>query len=100
MLRALILAALIAVPAHAQDTCAAWGSLAETTMKARQDGVSLSDLMGAADRADPEIGAIIRAMVLTAFEKPRFTTPTVQQRTIADFRNDVELGCYTHGEFQ
>ena len=51
------------------DFCKALGDLAETIMTARQEGASLSDMMGRIK--DSEIADIQRKIILAAYEQPR-----------------------------
>ena len=78
------------------DICPSLGDMAEQIMRARQRGVSMSEmmqLMPVDDGSDPVI-PVARLMVISAFEGPRFQTERHQWRTIEDFRADWELICY------
>jgi len=74
---------------EAVASCASFGDLAVTIMTGRQNGVALSTMMEIAAGND-----IVRSIILSAYDKPRYSTPSVQNETIQDFRNDVELACY------
>lgn len=78
------------------DICPSLGDMAEQIMRARQRGVSISEmmqLMPVDDGSDPVI-PVARLMVISAFEVPRFQTERHQWRTIEDFRAEWELICY------
>ena len=74
------------------DFCKALGDLAETIMTARQEGASLSDMMGRIK--DSEIADIQRKIILAAYEEPRWATEETKKEAIEDFRNEIELECY------
>mgnify|MGYP000738608175 CR=1 FL=1 len=90
-----IAAAIIAImpmAAQAQSpgtTCEEIQSLAALLMDIRQGGAPIATTMeGAGD--DP----YLRAMVIAAYEQPRFRTEASKQRAIEDFSNEVALKCY------
>jgi len=91
----LVTLALWAAPVFAQDVggtedpCITLGVLSTTVMDARQRGVSLGDIMTAAQGND-----ILQAITLAAYQVPRFTTEEYQQQAIADFGNEIMLACY------
>jgi len=78
------------------DICPGLGGLAESIMRNRQDGVSMSEMMQIIppdDGTDPVL-PLVRVMIISAFEQPRFQTDRHQWREIQDFRADWELACY------
>lgn len=68
--------------------CDKVSSTAETLMKARQRGVSMSSLMNSAGD-----NKTIKAMVIDAFEKPRFNSDPYVKRAIEEFRDRWYLEC-------
>ena len=91
-----------ATPLFAQENtqsaiCPIIGELAETVMRNRQNGVSLSEMMGVANNADGVLQPVIREMVLEAYDGPRYSVPDNQDEAVQDFRNDIELVCYQGG---
>lgn len=102
MLKALVIAAALALPvtAHAQNTaenCAQFGQLAESIMTARQNNVPMSRLMEIANDASPDGAAMMRAIVVYAYQQPIFLTDDFRREAIATFRNEAELACYGRG---
>ena len=90
MLKAITLAlTLVATPLAAGTVdCAQAGIMAGKLMQARQVGVPVSKVIEIFD--DDAMTAII----LAAYQVPRFSTDEYQQRAVADFRNEVEVMCY------
>ena len=90
MLKAITLAlTLVATPLAAEaDACSQMGTMAAKIMEVRQIGVAVSKVIEIFD--DDAMTAII----LAAYQVPRFSTDEYQQRAIADFRNEVEVMCY------
>ena len=88
-----IIAALATAPiaASAQisaSQCSNLGEIAENIMILRQNGVPISRLMS---ELDPEV---FGALILFAYEQPRYSSPSFQSRAIEEFRNDMETACY------
>jgi hypothetical protein len=71
------------------ELAGAWAGLA---MQARQMGASITDQM---DLAKPEIGGS-KAVLLRAYEYPRYKTFERRQRAAEDFRAEIEQNCYDH----
>jgi hypothetical protein len=94
MLKPIILAlTLLATPLAAETEghpCEMLGGLAAQIMEARQVGVPLSDMMRIS--ADSEL---IQALTISAYQSPRFSTDAYRQEAITDFRNEVEVMCYS-----
>lgn len=89
----LALFALLAAPATAQEMtpdelCATFATYAEVVMKARQGGVPLGQML---DTIDGE--PVLRALLMVAYDQPRFSTESYQQDAISTFRDEVHLGC-------
>lgn len=70
-----------------EEYCEAISRLSEGIMKSRQAGVSLSDSLGIAQTE------VTRMIVLDAWESPRYSTKSVIQREVDDFRDKWHLGC-------
>jgi hypothetical protein len=73
----------------AVDACATVGDLAESVMRNRQQGISMSRMMEIAKDSD-----LVRAIVIAAYDQPRMSVDRNIQRSIDDFRNEVMLQCY------
>ena len=93
MLKPIILAlTLLATPLAAETEehpCETLGGLAALIMEARQLGAPLSEMMRIA--ADNEL---LKALTITAYQSPRFSTDSYRQEAIKDFRNEIEVMCY------
>lgn len=93
---------MIARPVLAVNTdeaCANVGHAAEAVMKARQNGVALQqvlDTMNKSQFSDDSTKAM-RAMIMMAYDRPRFNTEENKQNAINDFRDQVQLFCMKGG---
>lgn len=74
-------------PAEA-DFCAELAVLAEALMQLRQMGGALQDALRIAGTDD-----LIREVVLSAWERPRFHTAENQRGEVERFRDTWHLGC-------
>ena len=68
--------------------CGMVAMLAETSMRARQEGVALGTILETVETLP-----IGREIVLMAYERPRYNTPSVQRAEIADFRDQWHVEC-------
>ena len=83
-----------AIPAHAEDgVCRAVAGLAENVMVARQAGVKLSVLLQELEAEPTDSTAVIREVIIGAYEKPRFTTEAYVKRAIEEYRNTWHVNC-------
>ena len=84
-----LVAVLAATGAQAeQDICSAYGSLSAEAMRVRHAGVPLSQALSASE------DEFVRAVLREAYSRPRMSTDRGIERSVQDFRNDVELACY------
>lgn len=86
-----VIAALATTPATAGDvkqTCKQYGGLSEQVMIARQNGVPLSTLM------DVVTNEMFEPLLIHAYQLPRYSTQSMQRRSIEDFRNAAETACF------
>jgi hypothetical protein len=77
--------------------CDTLAALAEATMTARQNGASMSDMMRTAmsdQDAPQELVKMMQALVVMAFNQPRYSTAAVKGDTIKDFKNEAYALCY------
>jgi ABC-type oligopeptide transport system substrate-binding subunit len=79
--------------------CQAVSETAYAIQKARQSGVSMAKLIEIAERSNDgtpsgnvAVGTI-RAMVIRAYEIPRFSSEVFKQRAMEDFRDQETLRC-------
>lgn len=74
--------------------CKSAAGAAKGIMNARQRGVTMTEMMEkVVGTADPAVKDVARAMVISAYEKPRFDTPEYQQKAEIDFENESYLAC-------
>ena len=94
-LAAMVLGAALIAPAQADDRvelCIVIGAAAENVMKARQAGVSLSNMMGLVP--DNNVGPIIREMVLMAYsDYTQMHGQQMRQLKIDRFRDTWQSAC-------
>jgi hypothetical protein len=93
----LLVAALIAsTPVYATTTvelCTSMGRLANTVITLRQAGVPINDVMAVMATVEENPGSTFaRALILQAYEIP---VRSVNANTVAEFRNTVEVACYS-----
>lgn len=100
-----LLLTLLASPAIAGfsqaqiDDCRGNGDLAASIMRARQAGLSMSDMLIMLN--DPQFTDVLGfrertlVMIQMAFDVRRAHTPEVQARFIEDFREEFELLCFS-----
>lgn len=97
MKRLLIAALFVATPvAHAGDIqlCIKAANLAETTMRARQNGISLAQLVATAHSSPSKtIAEFTTALAQDAFATPRFHTEENKQRAIVEFGSKTMSNC-------
>ena len=73
-----------------EETCKIIEKLAREVMTQRQDGRSMSDMMGSMGEE-----RVTREMVLLAYKKPRYGTDEYIQKSITDFANKTASICYS-----
>ena len=66
--------------------------LAKNVMENRQSGTPMREAMAIVP--EDEGAELVRGIVLSAYERPRYHTESNIQRAIEDFENDVYLDCY------
>ena len=92
------LVTIMAGPAVADphdENCAVVAVVAESTMKARQTGVSLGQMLKIlSDNGDIEL---FRTITLAAYDRPRMSVSKNQERMISDFRDEWHLLCLQAG---
>ena len=70
--------------------CAQLAELAESIMRARQRGVPLARQMEIARENGIDAR---RSIIIMAYEEPHYSTPSIQERVIGDFRDEIHLAC-------
>lgn len=71
--------------------CDQTSSTAEIVMRKRQAGVSMKKMMEVTANEPP--GSIGEALVITAYESPRYYTKEMQERSVEEFRDEAYLRC-------
>ena len=78
--------------------CKSMSELARIIMQKRQDGVSMSEIVEkVVNTTHQPLQEVLRLTVISAYDKPRFNTPEIQQKTILDFENEAYLTCTKAG---
>lgn len=85
------------------QACDQFGEIAQSIMRARQNNTPVSRLIarnnetfdGRTDNVSVEYAAVLRGLILAAYEIPRFGTARYQGIAIAEFRNEAELACFS-----
>lgn len=75
------------------EYCATISKLSETVMTTRQRGISLNQMLEVTSEATAG-DELAKQMILDAFDQPRFSTASLQVRTIEDFRDKWTLICH------
>lgn len=90
----LFFGALIVPISHAEEDwrtgCKNAQDIAESIMKGRQQGVAMSKMM---EVAEGDAANILEALIIEAYDRPRYSTEKMQQRSVQGFRDDVYLEC-------
>ena len=89
---------LATLPAIAgeDNLCGTFAYIAESTMMARQNGMSLADLLKLREDSyndTPAIKKMIFDQTIIAYKQPRYQTKANQQRAIDDFRDMNHVQC-------
>jgi hypothetical protein len=87
-----IIAMFLATPVVSEEEgehiCETLGDVAYKVMELRQGGVPVSTVMQISD------SKLVEAIVVDAYDQPRFSTDSYKRESIDNFRNDVEVQCY------
>jgi len=87
-----IIAMFLATPVISKEEgehiCETLGDVAYKVMELRQGGVPMSTVMQISD------SKLVEAIVVDAYDQPRFSTDSYKRESANDFRNDVEVQCY------
>lgn len=71
--------------------CELLGEFAAQTMANRHDGRPLSKALSAIQGDAAE--SILSAIIMLAYDEPKYSSPEYQKSSIDEFRNEAELGC-------
>jgi len=74
--------------------CKSWASTAEKVMIARQIGVPMSRLFEIAEESDSvNYTSVLKDIVVKAYDKPRYSTESMQNKCVRDFQNVIFKEC-------
>ena len=95
---AIVATLLAATPTYAEmswaEKCGYMGKIAGKVMTNHQNRKPLEDSLQAYDDiADPEFKAILRRIVIEAYETPRYNTQKHQSNAIRDYSDETLLSC-------
>jgi len=78
------------------NSCREIGDFAEAVMVKRQDQARMSDVMDLALAASPtDRKNDVRSLIILAYEEIAYGADENRTRAIREFRNKVELSCYS-----
>ena len=83
-----ICSAVAAESGEQEINCEQYFDLGKKIMEGRQAGVPMPDMIKIAGD-----NAFFRAMVITAYERGRYSTEKYQNRAISDFANEIYMVC-------
>jgi hypothetical protein len=91
----------MATTAHAQDAatidyyCGSLAVLAESAASAHQQGVALAAMLSKLAESDTDEAnrAVMRAIIVSVYDRPRYSTEEVQGREIAEMRDETHVAC-------
>ena len=90
----ILIVLMASAPAIAADICGNLSSLAATVMRGGQAGVSMKIQMDVFNQDKFSLTkGLGRALIIEAYERPRYSTKKYQQREIENFRDKVYLRC-------
>lgn len=76
------------------EACAQMGGAAESVMRARQNGIAMQKVLDVINDTQSGAGKDgFRAIVMMAYDQPRFNTEENKKRAVDDFRDQVQLYC-------
>ena len=87
--------ALPAAPTRADtETCTLLGKLAGQVMANRQAGIPLSSALAIAPDDGSTFAVMFRGIIMSAYDTPRWHTPSMQRRAAEDHRDMAEQACF------
>lgn len=72
--------------------CRTISNMATEIMKARQNGVPMADVMELVPNPSP-IAKLGKSLVISAYERRRYSSAEMRQESVVDFANEVYLSC-------
>lgn len=80
------------------DICVVISRYAEKIMEARQSNVDITKMMEIAAMAEGKVAPWKRAMILRAYEQPRYASEEYRDNAVRDFKNEAYLACMKEPE--
>lgn len=78
------------------EFCSTMGDSAQITMTARQSGLAVSAAMSSIPvSAGERERKILQFIIIEAYKIPRYSTVGMQNQAIQEFRNSIEVACYS-----
>lgn len=76
------------------ELCESVSVAAEAIMTRRQNGVSMVEQMKMTEDMQASVRGLTRQLIADAYSTPRYSTQSLQQRSIEDFRDSSAAACY------
>lgn len=75
--------------------CDVFATLAHNIMDGRQSGLSMKESMDIAERSNlpDSLKEAVKSIVISAYERPRFSTEQMKAREVSEFENRYYLVC-------
>ena len=84
----------LAQTASKEQVCETVEKVAKGIMNNRQSGVPLTDMMKVMNSPSAgKFGGLAKTLTIMAYEKPRYSSKEMQQKSVVDFANDAMLIC-------
>lgn len=93
-------ASVFYAPHERDEFCPAIERLATEIMMSRQAGVPMGTMMQIANRQVGRNKALNIALIMNAFNGPKYSTKEYQRKASIEFANAVMLSCYKDGVVQ
>lgn len=81
--------------APSEHFCMQLSNTARASMKVRQAGIPLSELLDVLNQQDVDenLRSLLRTVTVGAYDIPQYTTPRIQQEAITEYENDWLRAC-------
>lgn len=73
--------------------CEGMGMLGAVVMQERQAGKPPSHAMKVVKKIDPKMEGMANVLIEMAYDRPRYISPEMQQRSIDDMKSEMEIIC-------
>jgi len=98
MKKIIIIAMLVLIPiiGNAENkNCNSMAEFAKTIMQLRQGGAPINEVMNFIESAEdkPEVYKVMKSITIMAYDTPRYSTPSIKEKTINEFYNTIYVNC-------